>query len=526
MFRNEVTGPKLWFNEIWATKSIAKREFQKNNYEIAAQYCEKVLAVSNNDLNTRILLSKCQQNLFQPKLAYANHMLAEAQSPNKLSVLENKASVMLENEEFEKSLITYLNLVKTKVQPLDFALGVLKVTQIINNSTNLSKGKYRKRCLGNTVMRLAKLGGLDNTEALHSILSKTKLTCKKRIQSFYLGRLARDKRFFEEVLESGGPKRPFYKAEKKLLNNMKRVVDSLDVAYEQLYKRKQIFIYKCEKPKMKGDRLSTQINNSKLVKDMKHLMICKYLNLIIQLLIKNQIKEAKLKTELMIEFMEKNSYNSHSILDTIYQSFGIAQYVLFQNISQWNMEKNHQRMLIFLGATKSNIPLQESLFGSNEINPKRAINKLRARLEKSESMIEKIFIYYEKAKCYINMGYGNLKNARNKATICLQLAKEINNHTWIVNALILLVSIEFQLDNKPKCCHVLYKAIAIAYKLQVPGVLMFLEKVAKMIFETNAIHITRTEKKIMDVLDFMPDVSARMNAMFKFKRLITMPINL
>lgn len=34
MFRNEDTGPKLWFNEIWATKSIAKREFQKNNYEI------------------------------------------------------------------------------------------------------------------------------------------------------------------------------------------------------------------------------------------------------------------------------------------------------------------------------------------------------------------------------------------------------------------------------------------------------------------------------------------------------------
>jgi hypothetical protein len=47
-----------------------------------------------------------------------------------------------------------------------------------------------------------------------------------------------------------------------------------------------------------------------------------------------------------------------------------------------------------------------------------------------------------------------------------------------------------------------------------------------MIFETNAIHTTRIEKKIIDVLNFMPDVSTRMNAMFKFKRLITMPINL
>ncbi|XP_060844682.1 uncharacterized protein LOC132924406 [Rhopalosiphum padi] len=526
MFRNEVKGPKLYFNEIWATKSIAKKEFQKNNFEIAAQYCEKVLAVSNNDLDTRILLSKCQQNLFQPKLSYENHMLAEAQFPNILSVLENRASTTLDNEEYEKSLLTYLNLAKQRVKPIDFTLGVLKLTQIINNSTNLKRHKYRDRCLGNTVIKLAKQGDLIDTEALHLKLAKTKLTCKNKNESFYLGRLAQDKKFFEEVLQSGGPKQPFYNAKNKLFNNLKRVVDSLDVAYEQLYQRKQLFIYKCDEPKLKGDRLSTRINNSKLVKDMRHLMICKYLNLIIQLLIKNQIKEAKLKTELMIEFMEKNDYKSDSILDKIYQSFGIAQYVLFQNVNRWNIEKNHQRMLIFLGATKSNIPLYESLFGPCEINPKKTINKLCARLESSKSMIENIFIHYEIAKCYIELGNGNLKNARNKATICLQLAKEINNHTWTVNALILLVSIEFQLDNKPKCCHILYKAIAIAYTLYVPGVLMFLEKVAKMIFETNAIHTTQIEKKIIDVLNFMPDVSTRMNAMFKFKRLITMPINL
>jgi len=88
--------------------------------------------VSKYDLSTRILLSKCQQNLFQPKLAYENHFLAEAQFPNNLSVLENRASIMLDNEEFEESLITYLNGVKKRVQPLDFALGVLKVFSMIN----------------------------------------------------------------------------------------------------------------------------------------------------------------------------------------------------------------------------------------------------------------------------------------------------------------------------------------------------------------------------------------------------------
>lgn len=139
---------------------------------------------------------------------------------------------------------------------------------------------------------------------------------------------------------------------------------------EQFYKRKQLFVYKCEEPKMKGDRLLTQINNSKIVKNLGNLMICKYLNIIIQLLIKNQIKEAKLKTELMIQFMEKKSYNSNRILDAIYQSFGVAQYTSFQKINRWNNEKNHQRILFYLGVTKNNIPLQESLFGPYDHNPR------------------------------------------------------------------------------------------------------------------------------------------------------------
>lgn len=105
------------------------------------------------------------------------------------------------------------------------------MSQIINGSTDLRKEKYRFPCLGNAVIKLAKLGGLDNVAALHSILSKTKLTCKKRNQSFYLGRLAQDRKYFHKVLKSGGPKRPFYMAEKKIFGNMKRVVDTLDVAY-------------------------------------------------------------------------------------------------------------------------------------------------------------------------------------------------------------------------------------------------------------------------------------------------------
>jgi len=71
-------------------------------------------------------------NLFQPKLGYKNHLLAEAQSKN-ISVMENRASVMLDNEEYEKSLLTYLNGVKKRIRPLDFIFGVLKVVSIVKS---------------------------------------------------------------------------------------------------------------------------------------------------------------------------------------------------------------------------------------------------------------------------------------------------------------------------------------------------------------------------------------------------------
>lgn len=83
--------------------------------------------MSKNDLETRILLSKCQHNLLQPRLSYENHLIAAAQSPESLLVVENGANVFLDNGEFEKSLITYLYGAKKRRLPQDFKLGVLKV---------------------------------------------------------------------------------------------------------------------------------------------------------------------------------------------------------------------------------------------------------------------------------------------------------------------------------------------------------------------------------------------------------------
>lgn len=38
MFLNDDAGPKLWLNELMVTKSLAKNEYQKHNYETGKHY--------------------------------------------------------------------------------------------------------------------------------------------------------------------------------------------------------------------------------------------------------------------------------------------------------------------------------------------------------------------------------------------------------------------------------------------------------------------------------------------------------
>lgn len=98
-------------------------------------------------------------------------------------------------------------------------------------------------------------------------------------------------------------------------------------------------------------------------------------------------------------------------------------------------------------------------------------------MKNTKSLLERLYIYFEMAKCYLILGSDYFIDARKEAANCLQLANEINSHTWIANTLILSASIEFQLDNKPKCNRMLNMAVEIANTLQVPGVSFFLKEV-------------------------------------------------
>jgi len=165
--------------------------------------------------------------------------------------------------------------------------------------------------------------------------------------------------------------------------------------------------------------------------------------------------------------------------------------------------------------------------------------------------MEKIYLNFEMAKCHLQLGFDYLMKARNKGRDCLELAKQTNSHTWVTNSLILLSMIEFRLNNKVDCFEGLNQAINIAGTLFVPDVEIFLKtvkqtnvtyihycffftphfyfiyyfKVSGIIFEVDAVIISRQDKKQTEILSFMPDITTKMEAMCTFRRLNAMPVN-
>lgn len=76
---------------------------------------------------------------------------------------------------------------------------------------------------------MAKHGYLENVTKLNNKLLES-VACKERNKSFYLGHLAQDRKYFDNVLKSSGPKCPFYLSEKKIQNNMRHIINASDVA--------------------------------------------------------------------------------------------------------------------------------------------------------------------------------------------------------------------------------------------------------------------------------------------------------
>lgn len=101
---------------------------------------------------------------------------------------------------------------------------------IVDNTINLSKPKYNKTCLGNTVLKLARKNYFKHVPNSIPKMIKNNLTCN--YHSLYLDRLNEERKYFLKMIKYSDSKSgsPFSSSEKKMQNNMSCVIIASDIA--------------------------------------------------------------------------------------------------------------------------------------------------------------------------------------------------------------------------------------------------------------------------------------------------------
>lgn len=70
---------------------------------------------------------------------------------------------------------------------------------------------------------------------LENVVDLAKHLGRKGHHAFYLGHMAQDKKFFDKILKTSGPKNPFYESEKKMQRNMRCIINAMDIAEVRKY---------------------------------------------------------------------------------------------------------------------------------------------------------------------------------------------------------------------------------------------------------------------------------------------------
>lgn len=103
------------------------------------------------------------------------------------------------------------------------------------------------------------------------------------------------------------------------------------------------------------------------------LQVAKYINVIVGLCLAGKIHSAQRQAELALKFMDERWYRPKKIMYSLYEVFGLAFYLVNQEIPEWSSELNEKRILFILGLNvhKNDAyenAYQESYFGHHDYN--------------------------------------------------------------------------------------------------------------------------------------------------------------
>lgn len=126
-----------------------------------------------------------------------------------------------------------------------------------------------------------------------------------------------------------------------------------------------------DKPIISDEHAKRRKLRAQMTKDQNEILMQKYYNCIMCAVKNNDFPLAKKKAEILTSFLTRIRYkDSVGILDKIYNIFGIYQLITFQDVKQWDVKKNTNRILLLLGCSDLENEICKSMYGPNIVNLK------------------------------------------------------------------------------------------------------------------------------------------------------------
>ncbi|XP_060851648.1 outer dynein arm-docking complex subunit 4-like [Rhopalosiphum padi] len=501
-FLNTKPQPE-WLNQLRVTIAVGKKFEQKGDYEKAAKCYETVLYYDPVDTRTRVKLSKCYQKLLQPEQAAQHQTHAMQNDPDLLQTIENEACVNFKLGNFESSLMTYGRYFMQRKTSFDCNQGLLKINEVMDNYL---PANGIMSCLKDTMLQMIEneqFFDLDTCEKLNdpkkfNTIHKTHN--EQTQEAYYLRNMVQNVRFYRKQLDVL-PK--YNKHDKLVYEQIQKVVHTFETAKKHLYQKKPFYMYACQRP-------NRQLNDQRKIKDMVILQFSKYINSIVEHCLSGKIESARRQAELAMEYMDEHRYRPLKVVNTLYEVFGLALYLLNRDIPEWSNEMNDKRILFILGSSFDkkdayNHVYHESYFGPKNQNTKSYLKKLSRQLNGIELTTYRLYLQYERIKCYMHLN--DFKATRPLTKKMFNDACALGSIAWQVNALMLTMISESKLGNGLQCIKTIEFIISLSRTLGDENVTAFMRKMWKL-FATDQVQVpeisTEDERKA-DLIKIMPD---------------------
>lgn len=503
-------------------------------------------AFKSNPEDVRTLTGRSQvcADAVRPVQAYADAELALKLSPGNMNARNMQARAMYTMTDFERSVVMNFRGLRQRRQPPYFMEGINQGVETIQDCIGKNAGNVMldflplikqfeaERADATEPQRKLHINRIPKEEKKHKLtqMEARKLSTLSRVLAMkYLGPMAYDKFFLQELLEDPRIKSANSAGSKELIEIAKEALRSLSERQEMLRAQRPYYTIKlAEKAESKHQ---TKYKEAVLLREREigARTAERLLKQIEKSMREHRVMDLMAQAERMQMFLDSKTPRTlpdkEIYLDRLYRAVGEG-YLSQHRLSYTLSERGNRRRIAFLMGLSVGRPTSFDSVMANYpykfIDIEYATQKVKQSLEMCENSTMKCWLMYELARLLSKQK--NYALAKFYAKRCQREAQELGNVTWWMNGCFVLMSGDMQQGNANEVRIEVEEAFEWLKKLQDPERLQaFLTKCAEMSSEAvtgdDRKAILTREKQIMGVMD--PET--RVETQVLFKRMSTVP---